>query len=153
MIWFICLLSFGLLLIFLQSISINEVRVDRIELLNSSYLAGVYNVTHLKIEKINNTNAFQADVDFLVDIDQNWLVQTNYYYSQLNDSYYDKTSYRALRTPVCAVFERYKSFMRFDATKNNTNFPNPQRGKKICPIKAVNIDFLFLNSNKMLNIK
>lgn len=135
MIWLFSILAIGLILYTFHNVLLNEVHLDRIEMVNSTYYEGVFNLTQLKIDRINhNSYALQTDVEILVDLDEDWEMEAYFYYNRFGNNNYFKTPNQIFRSRVCNVLERYREFIAF---RNVTNLPEPKFGQRICPIKVV----------------
>lgn len=138
MTWLFFIFAIGLIFYTFHSVFVNEMELDRIEIVNLTHSQGVYNFTQLKNYRLNQrTHALESDVDILVDLDENWEIEAHFYYSRFNNNHYTETSIHIQRALLCNVLEKYKQFITFDTTKNITNFPVPTFGRRICPIKAV----------------
>lgn len=138
MIWLLSILTIGVILITLHSVFVNEIHLERIEILNSTYSQGVYNFAQIRIDRINHKlYNLQSDVEILIDVDKSWEIESHFYYNRFNNYNYIKTPIQIPRTSLCSSLERFKPWITFDETKNVTNFPKPQFGTRICPIKAV----------------
>lgn len=139
----------GILLIFLicvskfQVSSAIEVYFDRIELMNSSYIEGLYNVSEYRIAKFNRTTyVFNANMEIFYDTDRNHTVGVEFFYNRFNNNQYSKTPFRVTRAPICDFVEKYYNLLSSDEIANITNFIKHISGKNFCPLKKVHLDLL-----------
>lgn len=69
----------------------SELNFERIELLNSSYVEGLYNVSLLRISKYNRTTyALSFDGELLFDVTEDVKVKADFYHSRMNNNQYSK---------------------------------------------------------------
>lgn len=139
--WFSFTLLICLFIVNFKSISMREVQFDRIELLNSSYIEGVYNMSLFRIGKFNRTTyVLNWNIELFVDIDDSWEIGISYYYNRINNNQYNKTPMRVARNSMTKVLDNFYEFIVTDALKNNTNFPFERVNGKFPTIKKVSVN-------------
>lgn len=144
MLWLLKILAVYILLnLNFKTVYSADISFDRIEILNETYLEGMYNVSLFRITKLNHTvYVFNAEMESFVDMDQFHSVEINFYYNRLNNNQYNRTPMRVKKELLCKIFEKYHDVIIMEATKNSTNVYSNSSGKS-CPMKAVNIFNLF----------
>lgn len=127
------------IIIFLSKSGVTvEIQFDRIELLNSSYVEGVYNVSEFRITKFNRTTyVFNAKVDFFIDIDRNMKIQVNFHHNRLNNNQYTKTPMAISKDIICNIADKYYKKFIMVQVKNVSNLPQYEAGQSICPVQKV----------------
>lgn len=79
MLWLLKILAVLLNLNF-KTVYSADISFDRIEILNETYLEGMYNVSLFRITKLNHTvYVFNAEMESFVDMDQFHSVEINFY--------------------------------------------------------------------------
>lgn len=118
-----------------QTVFAADIQFDRIEMLNGTYLEGVYNISLFRIAKLNRTmHVFNAEMDFLTDVDQFHSMEFTFYYNRLNNNQYSKTLMRIPKQVLCRVLEKFRPFLSV-LSETTTNFY--QADGKSCPMKKV----------------
>lgn len=115
-----------------------EINFDRIELVNSSYLEGYYNISTLRIGKFNRTTyAFSAEFETFFEFNEKVFVEVEAYYNRLNNNQYQLSLFRVKKQSFCKFFELfYKNYTMSDF-KNISNLPQYAPNEKVCPFKKV----------------
>lgn len=126
-----------------------ELIFDRVELLNSSYLEGFYNVTQFRISKFNHTtHVFNTKFELFIDIDSDFSIETLSYYNRFNNNQYTKSLLRVKKTRLCDSMQKiYGTFSR-DLDPKVSNFPRREYGQRVCPFKKV---FYLINLIKLVH--
>lgn len=133
----ICIISF----LCKSGVSV-EIQFDRIELLNSSYVEGVYNVSEFRITKFNRTTyVFNTKIDFFIDIDRNIKVQVNFHHNRLNNNQYTKTPMAISKDLICNIADKYYQKFIMIQVKNVSNLPQIEAGQSVCPVQKVYTTF------------
>lgn len=123
-----------------------EVYFDRIELLNATYVPGLYNVSVFRVGKFNRTTyVFNADVETFIPVDDDFDVEVIFYYNRFNNNQYSRTPIRVPRTNLCKTVESFYTMMTTAEIRTSTNIPPVKRGVKWCPVEAVNLHISPLN--------
>lgn len=121
-----------------NSVVMHEMNFDRIELVNSTYLEGVYNFSLFRINKFNRTtHAINLEFELYVDIDEQFEIAVSFYYNRLNNNQYSKSVMRVPRSSLCGCVEKYNSILVTDEMKNHTNLLLLKPNGKWCPVKSV----------------
>lgn len=132
--------SFGLaILLFLlkwESVTTDEIIYDRVELLNSSSLEGIYNFTEFRITKFNRTLfVINSKIELLQDLDETFEVEVLFYFNRLNNNQYTKSIARVKRDKLCIVATKFQDALFTNLNKDKTNLP--PEGVGYCPLKKV----------------
>lgn len=121
--------SVALWLIYCEFITSYELILDRVELLNSSYLEGYYNISLFRVNKYNRTTfVLNYELELFRDWDQTFLMEMNLYYNRLNNNQYQLSLLRLQKQKCCEVYRKYRIL--------NDTFVEAQAG--LCSIKKVN---------------
>lgn len=132
------LLAIYLLFSNLSIISTDEVVFDRIELMNSTFLEGLYNVLLFRIAKYNRTTyVLNIEVENLVDIDYNHEMEVKFYFNRLNNNQYNLSPIRVARNSYCKTMQKFRPVIMAMASENITNIYNADGSS--CPIKKVRV--------------
>lgn len=122
-----------------NSVLMDDIYFDRVELLNSTYVDGLYNVSVLRIAKFNRTvYVMNFEFEIFVDFDQHHELEVSFHYNRLNNNQYTKSLLRVPRSSFCGLFVKYYSVVVTNEMKSHTNFPSIQPNRKWCPVKKVN---------------
>lgn len=129
----------AILLIFnYQYVNTFELIFDRIELLNSSYVEGYYNISLLRISKFNRTTyVLNSEFETMIDIMDNIEIEVGFYYNRFNNNQYNKSPARIAKDSVCVHAEKYYKKIVMDDVKDNSNLPQYGTDEPVCPIKKV----------------
>lgn len=131
-------LTIGFFVVNYQKVSSSQLVFDRVELINSSYVKNVYNISDFKINKFNRTTyVLNVDVEFLIDLDENIDIEVIFNYNRMKNNQYNRSPIRVPRDTICNVMGRFYDFLAAEVNKDNTNLPGP--GSKFCPLKKVRI--------------
>lgn len=113
----------------------SEVIFDRIELINGTYVDGIYNATLCKVRKINRiTYAINLDLIQLMDFDKNADAAVVFYYNQFNNSEYNLSPIQVKRRKLCDIWKHYNKLVITPKNKYTTNIGDPN---VFCPLKKV----------------
>lgn len=130
----LCVLAIGCLSLFSISVLSDEIIFDRVEIINASFVEGLYNISLFEITKYNRTTyVFNSKMDLLVDSDQDTKIRVNFYYNRMNNNQYSKTLMRIPNTPCCTSIQRASATLNIDSMDKYTNFPFSSG----CPLKKV----------------
>lgn len=132
-----CSLAICLLILNFGTVSsLNEAHFDRLELLNSTYVEGLYNVSEFRVTKTNRTT-YVANVvwDALTDFGNDMEIEVKIYYNRYNNNQYNLSPLRVPRSSLCAVMKRFYPMVFSPSTRNTTNFVRPDG--TACPYNKV----------------
>lgn len=122
-----------------------EIQFDRIELLNSSYIEGAYNVSEFRITKFNRTTyVFNTKAELFIDIDRNMKVQVNFHHNRFNNNQYTKTPMAISKDLICKIADKYYEKFIMIQVKNVSNFPQIEAGQSFCPVQKVFIKYFII---------
>lgn len=104
--------SFFVLIVFslfgFDSLMGTEMIYDRIEMLNSTYLEGVYNFSQFRVTEYNHTaHTIDSYFELFIDVDQNIAVEIESYFNRLNNKQYTKSLLHTPKTPICFFIDRF----------------------------------------------
>lgn len=115
-----------------------EIRYDRVELLNSTLIEGIYNISTFRISKFNHTaHVLNVNFELFINLDQNFFLEVNFYHNRLNNNQYTKSLLQVPNTNACFLINKFWSVGFEHLTRNDTNLPEAKAGKTICPIEKV----------------
>lgn len=105
------------------------------ELLNGSHPV---NVTKMRVNKFNRTApVYNIEFDLLIDADNDFEAESNYYYNRLNNNQYRKTLFRLPKGNMCFLLDRYYREVMNQKLRGHSNFPEREIHQRVCPIKKV----------------
>lgn len=137
MVLLFCVLVIGCLSLFPNSALSDEIQVERIELLNGSYVEGFYNISLFEAIKYNRTTyVLNLELELFVDEGQDQdqdKLEASFFYNRMNNNQYSRTPMRIPKSPICGVFRGASEIMTKDSIEKYTNFPVLNG----CPIKKV----------------
>lgn len=115
-----------------------EVNLERVELINSSYVEGYYNVSSMRVSKFNRTTfVFSFEAELFVDITDEVTVQVDFYHSPLGNTQYTKSAARIPKDTICKHAEKYYKEWYMQQFKDISNLPQVEPTENVCPVKAV----------------
>lgn len=127
-----------LVIINCQGVFPTEIQMDRIELLNETYVDGYYNLSEFRITKFNRTAyVLNAQVELFVDINTNIKVEVSFHYNRLNNNQYTKSPMGIPKGYLCSVAEKFYRKSLMVALKDCSNLPQRQPNEPICPMEKV----------------
>lgn len=116
----------------------NEFVFDRIELLNSTYFEGLYNVSEFRITKYNRTlYVLNAKVEFLNDVAKDHTMEVSFYYNRLNNNQYIKSMVNVPKDELCNIVDKHYKILFGSNAQEYTNLPQKKEGGKFGPILKV----------------
>lgn len=134
------ILTVFLLIFQSENVLTTEIILDRIELVNTTYLEGFYNMSELRISRINRTTyVLNAQIITYFVLDQNWEIEVSFFRNRFNNNQYYKMPFRFPRTSACQVLDQYYVKYLQPGLKGITNLPQFKEGEHFCPIKKVSI--------------
>lgn len=111
-----------------------EMVFDRVESIKELYVPEYYNMSIIRINKINRTTyVFNVNVEFFVDIDDEYEMEVKIYYNWMNNNQYNLSPLRAPKEKYCDFIKKYLSVVM--QSEKITNFP--KEGTGYCPLKKV----------------
>lgn len=124
-----------------RNVEPSEISINRVELLNSSYLKGYYNSSEFRVNKVNRSAfALNLDIEFLIDLDDDVSIEIGFYSKRLLNNEYQKSIVRVPKQSFCTFFaERYKRHF-MEEWKDVSNFPQLKENESPCPLKKVNLE-------------
>lgn len=124
--------------IVLNSVQSIEVIFDRIEMLNSSYVEGYYNISLLRVTKFNRTTfVLNAEFELFVDVTDKFMVEADFHYNRFNNNQYNKLPGNVKKDTICKHAEKYYKKMIMADVEHKSNFPQYAENEQVCPIKKV----------------
>lgn len=118
-----------------QTVFSSEVIFDRVELINGTYVEGIYNASLCKVRKINRfTYAINLDLIQLMDFDEKVEAAVVFYYNQYNNNEYNLSPIRIKRRKLCDMWKHYSKLVITPKNKYTTNMGDPN---VFCPLKKV----------------
>lgn len=134
----ICLLSVVLVALYYTSlITSNEIQMDRMVFLNSTYVEGYYNITLFRIAKHNHTSySINFEGETFKDIDHEFDFEGQFYYNRLSNNQYTRSIIRIAKQNLCDRMGFYYP-MFIESLKNYSNLPQYKQPTKLCPLKKV----------------
>lgn len=115
-----------------------EIQVDRVELLNSTFSDGIYNISELRVTKFNRTSyVLNLDAEIFFDVDQSVDAELTLHHNRMNNNEYNKMPFGLAKKSLCTYLEKYYKSILMEPMKNISN--SPQLGPKdnVCPIPKV----------------
>lgn len=138
MILILCILMVAFFILNCSLVEPTDLIYDRVELLNSSYLEGFYNITEYRISKFNHTShVLNGKFEFFIDIDSDFYIEASINYNRLNNNQYTKTIFHVKKTPLCDYMQKLYGLFSSDLGPENGNFPRREHGEKVCPFPKV----------------
>lgn len=115
-----------------------EFQFERIELKNESYIPNRYNVSLLRITKLNRTTyAMNLEAEFFNDADTNHSMEVRFYYNRLNNNQYSRSPAHLPKQSICNIGNKQYKDILMPHLKGNSNFPQLKPGENFCPLKKV----------------
>lgn len=138
----ISILTILLIIFYCENVSITKIEIDRVEILNSSYMEGIYNISELYVSKFNRT-AYVLNVKMMlyIDIDENCEVELSLHHNRLNNNQYNKMPFGISRRSCCQLLEEHYRTVFMPLLKDVSNLPQLKEGDHVCPIKKVLISY------------
>lgn len=130
------ILSVFILIFQSENVLTTEIQIDRIEFVNTTFMEGIYNVSELRISRINRTTyALSAELTFYVDFDKNWVYEISFFRNRFNNNQYYKMPFGLSKRTVCETFEPIYQKHVQAVIKDISNLPQLKEGEHICPLK------------------
>lgn len=127
-----------------QTIWMAEMYFDRIELLNESYVEGLYKVNEMRITKFNRTTyVLNGEAEFYYVTNDSVKVEMSFHYNRFNNNQYAKSLMRVPKDSLCKIVEKYYPIISMQRMNNVTNFPIIEPGEKYCPLPKVCIPKMY----------
>lgn len=121
-----------------ENVQNTEIQMDRIELLNSSYIEGYYNVSEFRITKFNRTSyVWNMNAALYRDLDESIEIEVTFHYNRLNNNQYNKSPMSLRKDKFCNIAEKYYRKFIMEPMKDVSNFPQLKPEEPVCPVKAV----------------
>lgn len=134
-----CILFAAFVICHLNGVSSNQFQYDRVDTPNSTDFEGIFNLTLMRVGKFNRTTyALYVDLETFTELDTNLEVEIKVYYNRINNNQYTLLPAQFKRDTVCNFIEKLRPFFNYDDVRNSTNIPEPKKGVRYCPVKAVN---------------
>lgn len=126
-----------------ENVMTTEIQIDRIEFVNTTYMEGIYNISELRISRINRTTyAVSVEITSYVDLDKNWEYEISFFRNRFNNNQYYKMPLGLSKRSLCGTFEPVYEKKVQAVIKDISNFPQLKEGEEICPLKKVCILFI-----------
>lgn len=124
--------------VLLQHSNALEVQLDRVELVNSSYIENYYNVSLFRVSKFNRT-AYVLHIvgELYVDLSDEFSVEATFYYNRFNNNQYNKSPARIPKQSICSVGERFYKGLLMEQLKSVSNLPQFEDSDEFCPFPKV----------------
>lgn len=133
-IWIVCLFALSC-----KAAVKVELIFDHVELLNGSFVEGIYNYSIHRITKFNRTTyVFNTEFETFVEFNnkENYEIEAIFFYNRLNNNQYTKSMIGVPKSNLCDALDKYKHLIFTPTNKNNHNFPGPN--VPFCPFSTVN---------------
>lgn len=138
MIVFSSFLTICLLIFQCENVSATEIQLDRVELLNQTYMEGFYNLSEFRVTKFNRTSyVWNAEVEMFSDIDDKLKLEVTFHHNRLNNNQYNKSPMQISKDTLCNIAEKYYRKFIMNDIKDISNFPQLKAGEPVCPIVKV----------------
>lgn len=125
----------------------NELVLDRVELINATYLEGLYNISEMRVGKFNRTTyVLNFEIESFIEINQkDSEFETTFYFNRMNNNQYSKTLIHVRRSPLRSTMDTFRTLLFPDAMRTHSNLPvfnGPNAS--FCPIPKVQTDLIWL---------
>lgn len=122
-----------------------EIRYDRVELLNSTFIEGIYNISTFRISKFNHTaHVLNVNFELFINLDRNFFLEVYFHHNRLNNNQYTRSLLQVPNTNACFLLDKFWNVGFGHLTRNDTNLPEMEPRKGICPIEKVRFQVIFL---------
>lgn len=120
-----------------------DITLDQVNLLNSSYVPGYYNISVLRISKFNRTTfVYNLEADILIDLNEEVFFEVEIYRSRLNNNQYTKSPARVPKLSYCEFLNTHYKKILMEGLKDTSNFPQLKPNENGCPQKKVRHEYL-----------
>lgn len=124
----------------------NELVFDRVELVNATYLEGLYNISEMRVGKFNRTTyVLNFEIEFFIEVNQeDSELDTTFYFNRMNNNQYSKTPIHVRRSSLCNCLDTFKTLLFPDTMRKHSNLPvfnGPNAN--FCPIPKVQTDVIW----------
>lgn len=128
-------LAVALSILSLSAVFTSEIIFDRVELINGSYVEGIYNATLFRVRKLNRTTyAINYDAIQLMEFDENVEASIAFYYNRFNNNQYNLSPIRVKKRKLCNMWKYYSKLIFTPENNHTTNMGDPN---VFCPLKKV----------------
>lgn len=133
------ILSVVLILLNFQTVFPIEIIFDRVELINGTYVDGIYNASLCRVTKTSRTTyAVNLDIVQFIDFDENAEVTAIFYYNRFNNNQYNLSPMRVKRSKICETWKYYSKLVFTPENNHTSNMADPN---VFCPFKKVFFHF------------
>lgn len=118
-------------------ISSLDVQFERLELMNASYVEGKYNISLLRVSRINRTT-YSMNVEFetFQDIGTEFSFEVLFYFNRFNNNQYNRHPLAIPKMGFCDATEKYYKILK-GFFQDYSNFPQFPEGEPACPFPKV----------------
>lgn len=122
----------------------NVAQFDRFDVLNSTFVEGLYNISKLRIAKFNRTAyGINFDIEFFFDFNDEYEFSTFFHYNRLNNNQYAKSILRIPKSNFCSWMGSVYPKYLMESFKTRSNLPQYDvKSEKFCPLKKVRNEFI-----------
>lgn len=137
------LVKFILAIVFLSlsfnRISMLEFQFDRIDILNSTYREGFYNISQARITKFNRTTyVFNAVMEWFIDLDDDVSSDITIHFNRFNNNQYSKTPMHVKRQPFYKIVDKFYVIIFAQAMeKKQMNVPLKKAGEPVRKVRTL----------------
>lgn len=125
----------------LQVVFSAELIFDRVELINGSFVEGVYNCSLFRVSRLNRTTyVINYDAMQLMEFDKNVKMETAIYYNRFNNNQYTLSPIQTKKGSLCDTMKKYSRLFFNVAQRHTTNMADPN---VFYPLKKVLFHCLF----------
>lgn len=115
-----------------------EVQFERVEMRNATFLESFFNITTLRISKLNRTAyALNLDFELFRDYGEETSAEIELYYNRLNNNQYNKTPFRIPKQSICDLGKTYYKELVMKQLEDTSNLPVLGANDEFCPLKKV----------------
>lgn len=123
----------------------NELVLDRVELINATYLEGLYNISEMRIGKFNRTTyVLNFNLETFIEMNQkDSEFETTFYFNRMNNNQYSKTLIHVRKSSLCSTMDKFRTLLFPDAMRTHSNLPvfnGPNAS--FCPMPKVRTDII-----------
>lgn len=126
-----------------------DFQFERIVMLNATYVEGRYNISMLRILRMNRTT-YALSVDFKIcrDLGEDYSLEV-LFYNRFNNNQYYRTPASISKRNLCDAANRYYQEFVGDPLKNFSNFKQFKTGESACPFPKFSFAQILSNLNNI----
>lgn len=123
-----------------QGIFSMDIQFDRIEMLNASYVANRYNVSVLRISKIDRTTyGLNMEFETFRDMTADHLADVRFFYKRLSNNEYSMSLAQIPKMTICEIGDKYYNGYWMTELGNYSNLPQLKPKQSFCPLVKVHL--------------